>query len=236
MTTSRSVFITGGNRGIGHAIADDFLRAGHRVAVAQRSPGGPLGALELTCDVTDDESVDRAFTAAEQTNGPIEVLVANAGITKSAPLAAMSPQQFTAVLDTNLVSAYRLARRAVSGMVRRRYGRIIFVSSVFGLTGRAGAANYAASKSGLLGLARSVAREYARYGITANVLSPGVVRTAMTEEMTKELLDELIARTLLKRPAEPAEIAATARWLADDTASYVTGAEIVVDGGLSLGA
>lgn len=236
MTTARSVLITGGSRGIGHAIAEDFLRAGHRVAVAQRGPGAPTGALELVCDVTEDESVNRAFAAAEHENGPVEILVANAGITRSAPLAAMSPEQFTAVLDTNLVSAYRLARRAASGMVRRRHGRMIFVSSVFGLTGRAGAANYAASKAGLVGLARSVAREYARYGITANVLCPGIVRTTMTDEMSKELLDDLIARTFLKRAAEPAEIASAVRWLADDAASYVTGAEIVVDSGLSLGA
>ncbi|TXC99874.1 SDR family oxidoreductase [Streptomyces sp. ISID311] len=236
MTNRHSVFITGGNRGIGKAVAAGFIQAGDRVAVAQRSPGAPAGALELSCDITDTEQIDRAFALAEAENGPVDILVANAGITRSAPLAAMPPEQFTAVLDTNLVSAYRLARRAASGMVRRRHGRIIFVSSIFGSTGRHGSANYAASKAGLIGLARSIAREYARFGITANVVSPGLVRTSMIEEMPQAMLDDLIDRTFLKRPAEPEEIASAILWLADDAASYVTGTEIFVDSGLSLGA
>jgi 3-oxoacyl-[acyl-carrier protein] reductase len=235
---NRSVLITGGNRGIGRAIAEAFLKAGDRVAVAHRGGGsdGPPGALDLRCDVTSTEQVDAAFAAAESAHGPVEILVSNAGISDSAPLAALAEEQFGRVLDTNLTGAYRVAKRASRGMVRLRNGRMVFISSVLGVGGRRGAANYSASKAGLVGLARSIAREYAAYGITANLVTPGLVRTEMMADMPEEMRRQLLDRTLLKRPAEPEEIADAVLWLADERSRYITGAEIHVDGGLSLGA
>ncbi|MFE5028828.1 3-oxoacyl-ACP reductase FabG [Streptomyces sp. NPDC056656] len=233
---NRSVLITGGNRGIGRAISEAFLKAGDRVAVAHRGTDELPDALNLRCDVTSTEQINAAFTAAEAAHGPVEVLVSNAGITDSAPLAAMSEDQFSHVLDTNLTGAYRVAKRASRGMVRIRHGRMIFISSVMGAAGRRGAGNYAASKAGLVGLARSIAREYAPYGITANLISPGLVRTEMLDDMPEEMRLQLLDRTLLKRPAEPDEIAATVLWLAAGESRYITGAEIPVDGGLGLGA
>ncbi|MEV6167702.1 3-oxoacyl-ACP reductase FabG [Streptomyces sp. NPDC051954] len=233
---NRSILITGGNRGIGRAIAEAFLKAGDHVAVAHRGTDELPGALNLRCDVTSTEQVNAAFTTAEAAHGPVEVLVSNAGITHSAPLAAMTEDQFSHVLDTNLTGAYRVAKRAGRGMVRIRRGRMIFISSVLGAAGRRGAGNYAASKAGLVGLARSIAREYAGYGITANLVSPGVVRTAMLEDMPEDMRRQLLDRTFLKRPAEPDEIADTVLWLAADESRYITGAEIPVDGGLGLGA
>ncbi|WP_331751244.1 SDR family oxidoreductase (plasmid) [Streptomyces globisporus] len=234
---NRSVLITGGNRGIGLAIAEAFLKAGDRVAVAQRGSGPSLtGTLAVRCDVTDAEQIDAAFRTVEAEHGPVEILVSNAGVTYSAPLATMTEEQFTSVVDTNLTGAYRVARRASRGMVRARSGRMIFVSSVLGTAGRQGAGNYAASKAGLIGLARSIAREYAGYGITANLVSPGLVRTTMIDDMPDAMLEELLSRTFLKRPAEPEEVAATVVWLAEEESRYITGAEIPVDGGLGLGA
>ncbi|MGX9889585.1 3-oxoacyl-ACP reductase FabG [Streptomyces sp. NPDC002276] len=233
---NRSVLITGGNRGIGRAVAETFREAGDRVAVAHRGTDELPGALNLRCDVTSTEQIDAAFTAAEAAHGPVEVLVANAGITHSAPLAAMTDDQFGHVLDTNLTGAFRVARRASRGMVRIRHGRMIFISSVMGAAGRRGAGNYAASKAGLVGLARSIAREYAAYGITANLVSPGLVRTEMLEDMPEDMLRQLLDRTFLKRPAEPEEIASLVLWLAADASRYMTGAELHVDGGLGLGA
>jgi len=233
---NRSVLITGGNRGIGRAITEAFLKEGDRVAVAHRGTDELAGALDLRCDVTSTEQVDAAFTAAEAAHGPVEVLVSNAGISHSAPLAAMTDDQFSHVLDTNLTGAYRVARRASRGMVRIRRGRMIFISSVMGAAGRRGAGNYAASKAGLVGLARSIAREYAAYGITANLVSPGLVSTEMLRDMPEDMRLQLLDRTFLKRPAEPEEIASLVLWLAGDTSRYVTGAEIPVDGGLGLGA
>ncbi|MFJ6739289.1 3-oxoacyl-ACP reductase FabG [Streptomyces sp. NPDC091279] len=233
---NRSVLITGGNRGIGRAISEAFLKAGDQVAVAHRSDDELPDALNLRCDVTDTAQVDAAFTAAEAAHGPVEVLVSNAGISRSAPLAAMTEDQFSQVLDTNLTGAYRVARRATRGMLRLRRGRMIFISSVMGGAGLQGAGNYAASKAGLVGLARSIAREYAGYGITANLVAPGLVRTDMIEEMPEGMRRHLVDRTFLKRAAEPDEIAATVLWLAADGSRYITGAEIPVDGGLRLGA
>ena len=233
---NRSVLITGGNRGIGRAITESFLKAGDRVAVAHRGSDELPDTLNLRCDVTSTEQVNTAFTAAEAAHGPVEVLVSNAGITHSAPLAAMPEELFCHVLDTNLTGAYRVAKRASRGMVRIRRGRMIFISSVMGAAGRRGASNYAASKAGLVGLARSIAREYADYGITANLVSPGLVRTEMIQEMPEPMRLQLLERTFLKRPAEPDEIAATVIWLASEESRYITGAEIPVDGGLGLGA
>ncbi|MFG2525385.1 3-oxoacyl-ACP reductase FabG [Streptomyces sp. NPDC048527] len=233
---NRSVLITGGNRGIGRAITEAFLRTGDRVAVAHRGADELQDALNLRCDVTSTEEVDAAFTAAEAAHGPVEVLISNAGITRSTPLAAMTEDDFSHVLDTNLTGAYRVARRASRGMVRIRRGRMIFISSILGTTGRRGAGNYAASKAGLVGLARSIAREYADYGITANLVAPGLVRTEMAEDMPESMRRQFLDRTFLKRPAEPEEIAAAVLWLANDESRYITGAEIQVDGGLGIGA
>ncbi|MFJ6895179.1 3-oxoacyl-ACP reductase FabG [Streptomyces hokutonensis] len=233
---NRSVLITGGNRGIGRAITESFLKAGDRVAVAHRGTDELPGTLDLRCDVTSTEQINAAFTAAEAAHGPVEVLVSNAGITDSAPLAAMTENQFSHVLDTNLTGSYRVAKRATRGMVRIRHGRMIFISSVMGAAGRWGAGNYAASKAGLVGLARSIAREYAAYGITANLVSPGLVRTEMAQDMPESMRLQLLERTFLKRPAEPEEIASLVLWLAGNESRYVTGAELHVDGGLGLGA
>ncbi|MGF7239365.1 MAG: 3-oxoacyl-ACP reductase FabG [Frankia sp.] len=232
----RSVLVTGGSRGIGLAIAQSFLEEGDRVAVATRSGDAPPKMFSVRCDVTSAAQVDAAFRAIEAEQGPVEILVSNAGISRSAPLAAMTEDDFVSVLDTNLVGAYRTAQRASRGMVRHRRGRMIFMSSALGNVGQRGATNYAASKSGLVGLTRSIAREYAAYGITANLVSPGLVLTELIEDMSEEARAELVNRTFLKRPAKPEEIASAVVWLASDLARYVTGAEIPVDGGFGLGA
>ncbi|WP_424216137.1 3-oxoacyl-ACP reductase FabG (plasmid) [Streptomyces sp. BI20] len=239
---SRSVLVTGGNRGIGLAIARLFADHGDRVAIAHRTAPAPPrapgagGLLAIPCDVTDTAQVDAAFTTAEREHGPVEVLVSNAGVTDSAPLAALDEERFAHVLDTNLTGAYRVARRATRGMIGARTGRMVFIASVMGHAGRRGACNYAASKAGLVGLTRSIAREYAAHGITANLVSPGLVATDMLDDMPRAMREELLARTLLKRAAEPDEIARAVLWLAGPDASYITGADIPVDAGLGLGA
>jgi 3-oxoacyl-[acyl-carrier protein] reductase len=231
----RSVLVTGGNRGIGRAIAEAFLAQGDHVAVTTRSGGAPERALDLRCDVTDPEAVDAAFTNAEQAHGPVEVLVANAGITKDTLLLRMSEDDWATVIDTNLTASYRLAKRAAKGMLRLRRGRIVFVSSVVGLLGSAGQVNYAASKSGLVGMSRSIARELGSRSITANVVAPGFVETDMTGALTDDQRDAIKAQVPLGRYAAPAEVAAAVTWLAGDGAAYVTGAVIPVDGGLGMG-
>ena len=186
MSTPRSVLVTGGNRGIGRAIAEQFVRLGDNVAVTTRNGGAPEGALDVRCDITDPAAVEAAFATIEEAHGPVEVLVANAGITKDTLLLRMNEDDWSSVIDTNLTGSYRLAKRAAKGMLRLRRGRVIFISSVVGLLGSAGQVNYAASKSGLVGLARSLARELGSRGITANVVSPGFVETDMTDVLTDE--------------------------------------------------
>jgi 3-oxoacyl-[acyl-carrier protein] reductase len=225
--------VTGGNRGIGRAVAEAFLAAGDKVAVTTRSGGAPDGALDVRCDVTDPEQVEAAFAEIEAAHGPVEVLVANAGITQDTLILRMSEDDWASVIETNLTGSYRLAKRAAKGMLRMRRGRIIFVSSVVGLLGSAGQANYAASKAGLVGLARSLARELGSRGITANVVAPGFVETDMTNVLTDEQKDTIKAQVPLGRYASTGEIADTITWLAD--AGYVTGAVIPVDGGLGMG-
>ncbi|WP_175507648.1 3-oxoacyl-ACP reductase FabG [Nocardioides terrae] len=229
----RSVLVTGGNRGIGRAVAEAFLAAGDKVAVTTRSGGAPEGALDVRCDVTDPEQVEAAFAEIEAAHGPVEVLVANAGITKDTLILRMSEDDWAGVLDTNLTGSYRLAKRAAKGMLRLRRGRIVFVSSVVGLLGSAGQANYAASKAGLVGLARSLARELGSRGITANVVAPGFVETDMTAVLTDDQKDAIKAQVPLGRYASVDEVAGAITWLAD--AGYVTGAVIPVDGGLGMG-
>lgn len=232
---TRTVLVTGGNRGIGRSIAEAFLSDGARVAVTHRGGECPAGVFGVKCDVTDGEQVDAAFTAVESELGPVDVLVANAGITDSTLITRMSEDAFTSVLDTNLTGAWRCARRAATPMVRARGGRMIFISSVVGMYGSAGLTNYAASKAGLIGLARSLARELGSRGITANVIAPGYVNTDMTASLPEQYGKQYRDSIPLRRFAEPEEVAAAVVWLAGDAARYVTGAVIPVDGGMGMG-
>src|ERR1700741_3620419 len=231
----RSVLVTGGNRGIGLAVGGRLAADGDSVTVTSRS-GDPVEGLSVArCDVRDAASVDAAFAAVEQEQGPVEVLVANAGITQDQLLALMSEDAFARVLDTNLTGAYRVAKRAVRPMMRMRRGRLIFISSVSGLSGNAGQANYAASKAGLVGLARSLARELGSRSITANVVAPGPVSTDMTAALSEKRQAELTAAVPLARMACADEIAGVVTFLASADAAYITGAVIPVDGGLGMG-
>ena len=233
-TSERSVLVTGGNRGIGLAIARALAAQGHRVAVTYRS-SPPDGLLGVRCDVTSAEDVDRAFTEVEAAQGPVEVLVSNAGITDDGLLMRMSEESFARVVDTNLTAAYRVAKRASRAMLKARHGRLVFVSSVVGLSGAAGQVNYAASKSGLVGLARSIARELGSRGITANVVAPGFVETDMTAELPEKRQQEILGQVPLGRYASADEVAGVVRFLAGEQAGYITGAVVPVDGGLGMG-
>jgi beta-ketoacyl ACP reductase len=233
-TTSRSVLVTGGNRGIGLATARALAEQGHKVAVTYRS-AAPEGLLGVRCDVTSAEDVDRAFGEVEAAQGPVEVLVSNAGITDDQLLLRMTEQSFTSVLDANLTAAFRVAKRATKSMLRARYGRLVFVSSVVALSGGPGQANYAASKAGLVGLSRSLARELGSRGITSNVVAPGFVDTDMTADLSDARKEEVQRSIPLGRTARPEEVAAVIAFLATDAAAYVTGAVLPVDGGLGMG-
>jgi 3-oxoacyl-[acyl-carrier protein] reductase len=230
----RVVLVTGGNRGIGLAIARAFADAGERVAVTHRTEPVP-GFLSVPCDVTSGEAVEAAFAAHEDERGPREVLVSNAGLNADQLLLSMKEDAWTRVIDANLTGAYRVARRATSRMIRARRGRIIFISSVVALTGSPGQANYAASKAGLIGLARSLAREIGGRGVTVNVVAPGFVTTDMTAALPEVRQAEIIEQVPLKRMASPEEVASAVLWLASEGAGYVTGAVIPVDGGLGMG-
>jgi 3-oxoacyl-[acyl-carrier protein] reductase len=237
---SRSVLVTGGNRGIGLAIARAFADAGDAVAVTYRTGEPPkeladLGCLAVRCDITDPEQVERAYKEIEEKHGPVEVLVANAGVTRDQLLLRMSEEDFSTVLETNLTGAFRVVKRATKRMLRARKGRIVLISSVVGLLGSAGQANYAASKAGLIGFARSIARELGSRNITCNVIAPGFVDTDMTKALSDEQRANIVEQVPLGRYAQPAEVAASARFLASDEAAYITGAVIPVDGGLGMG-
>ncbi|MFE2429520.1 3-oxoacyl-[acyl-carrier-protein] reductase [Streptomyces sp. NPDC059373] len=232
---SRSVLVTGGNRGIGLAIARAFADAGDKVAITYRSGEPPAGFLAVKCDITDSEQVEQAFKEIEAEQGAVEVLVANAGVTRDQLLLRMTDEDFTSVLDTNLTGTFRVVKAATKKMLRARKGRIVLISSVVGLLGSAGQANYAASKAGLVGFARSVARELGSRNITVNVVAPGFVDTDMTRVLTDEQRKGIVAQVPLGRYAQPEEIASSVRFLASDEAAYITGAVIPVDGGLGMG-
>lgn len=235
MSEQRVVLVTGGNRGIGRAIAERFVRDGYRVAVTARSGEGPEGTLTVRADVTDAAAVDAAFTQVEQELGPVEVVVANAGITKDTLLLRMSEDDFDSVVATNLGGAFRVVKRASKGMLRARFGRVILISSVVGLYGSAGQINYSASKSALVGFARSLTRELGGRGITANVVAPGFIETDMTAELPEETQKQYKANIPAGRFANSDEVAGVVTWLAGDDAAYISGAVIPVDGGLGMG-
>ncbi|MFD0559681.1 3-oxoacyl-[acyl-carrier protein] reductase [Stackebrandtia endophytica] len=232
---SRTVLVTGGNRGIGLSIAQAFAKQGDQVAVTHRGSGAPDGLYGVQCDITDPAAVDAAFTQVEKELGPVEILVANAGITDDTLLLRMKEEQFTSVVDTNLTGAWRCAKRASSKMLRAKFGRIVFISSVTGLYGNAGQTNYAASKAGLVGLARSITRELGSRNITANVVAPGFVETDMTAELPVAQREAYAKAIPAGRFATGEEVASAVCWLASEGAGYVTGAVIPVDGGMGMG-
>jgi 3-oxoacyl-[acyl-carrier protein] reductase len=229
------VLVTGGNRGIGRAIAQAFADAGDDVAITYRSGEPPEGFLAVKCDITDAAAVDAAFDEVEAAQGPVEVLVANAGVTRDTLLLRMSEDDWASVIETNLTGTFRTVKRAAKGMLRLRRGRIVLISSVVGLLGSAGQVNYAASKSGLVGMARSIARELGSRSITANVVAPGFVETDMTDVLPDDKKAEYVAAIPLGRMTTADEVAAVVRWVASDEAAYITGAVIPVDGGLGMG-
>ncbi len=235
MSTPRTVLITGGNRGIGHAIAARFVADGHRVAVTARSGEGPAGALTVRADVTDGDSLDAAINEVEAALGPIEVVVTNAGITKDTLLMRMKDEEFEEVIQTNLVGVFKVVKRCVTSMIKAKHGRIILISSVVGLYGSPGQVNYAASKSALVGFARSVTRELGSRGITANVVAPGFIKTDMTTALPEAQQEAYLSSIPAGRFAEPEEVAAAVSWLASDEAAYVSGAVLPIDGGLGMG-
>jgi 3-oxoacyl-[acyl-carrier protein] reductase len=232
---SRVVLVTGGSKGIGQGIAVRLAQAGHRVAATYRSGDVPQGVVGVQCDVTDPGQVEAAFAQVESAIGTVEVLVANAGITRDTLLMRMSDEDWDQVIATNLTGAFRVARRAARPMIRGRFGRIVFISSVVGQMGSAGQVNYAASKSGLVGMARSLARELGSRGITANVVAPGFVETDMTAELGEDLVKKYTEQIPLGRLGSVGDIAGTVEFLASDAAGYITGAVIPVDGGLGMG-
>lgn len=235
MTTVRTVLVTGGNRGIGYSIAEKFIEQGHRVAVTARSGDGPAGSLTVRADVTDGDSLSTAIATVEEALGPIEVLVANAGITKDTLLMRMTDDDFETVIDTNLTGSFRVVKRAINSMIKQRFGRVIFISSVVGLLGSAGQVNYSSSKSALVGFARSLTRELGARGITANVVAPGFIETDMTASLSDEQQSAYKKSIPAGRFAQPSEVAGVVAWLASDDAAYISGAVIPVDGGLGMG-
>lgn len=235
MSTGRVVLVTGGNRGIGRAIAERFVAEGYRTAVTARSGEGPEGTMTVRADVTDAASLDAAFTEVERVWGSVEIVVANAGITKDTLLLRMTEDDFDSVVSTNLGGTFRVVKRASKGMLRARWGRVILISSVVGLYGSAGQINYSSSKAALVGFARSLTRELGGRGITANVVAPGFIETDMTAELPEETQAEYKRSIPAGRFATPDEVAGVVAWLASDDAAYVSGAVIPVDGGLGMG-
>lgn len=233
--TERTVLVTGGNRGIGRSIAEEFVKRGYRVAVTVRSGEGPAGTLSVVADVTDPASLDTAFAEVEEKLGPVEILVANAGITRDTLLMRMTDEQFEEVVNTNLNGVFRVVRRASIGMIKKKFGRVILIGSVVGLLGSAGQINYSSTKSALVGMARSITRELGARNITANVIAPGFIDTDMTAALAEDQQAEYKKRIPAGRFASPEEVAKVVAWMASDEASYISGAVIPVDGGLGMG-
>ncbi|WP_295650588.1 3-oxoacyl-ACP reductase FabG1 [uncultured Dietzia sp.] len=234
-TAPRTVLVTGGNRGIGRAVAERLRADGHRVAVTHRGSGAPEGLFGVRCDVTDADSVDAAFTAVEAEFGPVEVIVSNAGITDDTLLMRMKDEQFTRVVEANLAGAFRVAKRASRGMLRARFGRMIFIGSVVGQSGTAGQVNYASSKAGLIGMARSLTRELGSRNITANIVAPGFIDTDMTADLDDKTQELAVAAIPLGRKGSADDVAGAVSFLAGDDAGYISGAVIPVDGGMGMG-
>ncbi len=232
---SRSVLVTGGNRGIGLAIAQRLAADGHKVAVTHRGSGAPEGLFGVVCDVTDADAVDRAFTEVEEHQGPVEVLVSNAGISKDAFLMRMTEERFTEVIDANLTGAFRVVQRASRSMQRKRFGRIIFIGSVSGMWGIGNQANYAAAKAGLIGMARSISRELSTAGVTANVVAPGYIDTEMTRALDERIQEGALDFIPAKRVGTAEDVAGAVSFLASEDAGYIAGAVIPVDGGMGMG-
>jgi beta-ketoacyl ACP reductase len=232
---SRSVLVTGGNRGIGLAIAQRLAADGHKVAVTHRGSGAPEGLFGVECDVTDSEAVDRAFTAVEEHQGPVEVVVSNAGVSADAFLIRMTEERFEKVIDANLTGAFRVVQRASRSMQRKRFGRLIFIGSVSGTWGIGNQANYAASKAGVIGMARSISRELSKANVTANVVAPGYIDTDMTRALDERIQEGALDFIPAKRVGTAAEVAGVVSFLASEDASYISGAVIPVDGGMGMG-
>lgn len=235
VTTPRTVLVTGGNRGIGRAVAERLLADGHRVAVTHRGSGAPDGLFGVHCDVTDPDSVDAAFAAVEAEYGPVEVVVSNAGITSDTLLMRMKDEQFSRVVEANLTGAFRVAKRASRGMLRAKFGRLIFIGSVVGQSGTAGQVNYASSKAGLIGMARSLTRELGSRNITANVVAPGFIDTDMTAALDEKTQEMAVAAIPLGRKGSAEDVAGAVSFLAGDDAGYISGAVVPVDGGMGMG-
>lgn len=235
MTTSRTVLVTGGNRGIGYAIAERMIADGHRVAVTARSGEGPPGSLTVKAEMTDAASIDQAFSEIEAELGGVEVIVANAGITRDTLILRMSEEDFAEVIDTNLTGTFRVVKRAAKGLLKGRFGRVILMSSVVGLYGSPGQVNYASSKAALVGFARSLTRELGARGITANVVAPGFIETDMTAALPEAQQEQYLSSIPAGRFGQVAEIAGAVSFLAGDDAGYISGAVIPVDGGLGMG-
>ena len=232
---SRSVLVTGGNRGIGLAIAQRLAADGHKVAVTHRGSGAPDGLFGVECDVTDNDAVDRAFTAVEEHQGPVEVVVSNAGVSADAFLIRMTEERFEKVIDANLTGAFRVVQRASRSMQRKRFGRLIFIGSVSGTWGIGNQANYAASKAGVIGMARSISRELSKANVTANVVAPGYIDTDMTRSLDERIQEGALDFIPAKRVGTAAEVAGVVSFLASEDASYISGAVIPVDGGMGMG-
>ncbi len=232
---SRVALVTGGNRGIGKAIAERLISEGYKVAITSRDGSGPEGALKVSADLTDSQSLDAAFTAIETELGPIEILVANAGITNDQLLLRMSDEDFESVIDTNLNGTFRVVKRSIRGMLKSKFGRVVMIGSVVGLIGSPGQVNYSASKSGLVGIARSLTQELGSKNITANVVAPGFINTDMTASLPEQTQESYKSKIPAGRFAEPEEVAATVSFLVGESASYISGAIIPVDGGLGMG-
>ena len=232
---SRVALVTGGNRGIGKAIAERLISEGYKVAITSRDGSGPEGALKVSADLTDSQSLDAAFTAIEAELGPIEILVANAGITNDQLLLRMSDEDFESVIDTNLNGTFRVVKRSIRGMLKSKFGRVVMIGSVVGSIGSPGQVNYSASKSGLVGIARSLTQELGSKNITANVVAPGFINTDMTASLPEQTQESYKSKIPAGRFAEPEEVAATVSFLVGESASYISGAIIPVDGGLGMG-